>query len=187
MSSTTACLPSSLGWPTPLQVMIRSSMRPRKGRDTMLRMLMQVMLLKTCRIWHQLAFQRQSGTQGGRPSDASVQPGSFPRSLQWNKATDYLHFYTCPWVAFWEVNMMESQCPFLTSSCTHVRVTLPSFFLWHQFSVCLAYAMTSKRINKSQGESVKHAGINLKTPVLGWIIKLGGVQEYHFQPQGPRR
>ena len=33
----------------------------------------------------------------------------------------------------------------------------------HQFPVCLAFAMT---INKSQGQSVKHVGIDLRTPVF---------------------
>ena len=61
---------------------------------------------------------------------------------------------------------MESQYSFLTSPCTHVRVTLYSS-LPYVPSIpslpCHSFAMT---INKSQGQSVKHVEIDLHTPVF---------------------
>ncbi|CAG8849197.1 6030_t:CDS:2, partial [Gigaspora margarita] len=47
----------------------------------------------------------------------------------------------------------------LTSSASE----LPFIFRWRQFPIQLAFAMT---INRSQGQSVKHVGLDLRTPVF---------------------
>ena len=80
MSSSTAFLPSSLGDPHLCRLWQGCPWGSGKVR-TLYWICWQAVLLKTCRLWHQLT----TGTQDGRPSDASVQPGSFPRPLQWNK------------------------------------------------------------------------------------------------------
>ncbi|CAG8854438.1 19380_t:CDS:1, partial [Gigaspora margarita] len=47
----------------------------------------------------------------------------------------------------------------LTSSTSKLLFILK----WHQFPIQLAFAMT---INKSQDQSVKHVGLDLRTPVF---------------------
>ena len=96
VGTTTAFLPSSQGLPTPLQGMTRLSMRPRKGK---------ALCWFGYRLYSQIPTgsdtkwlsKGKPGTQSGMPSGAAAQLGSFPRSLQWNKATDHLPLHICPW------------------------------------------------------------------------------------------
>ncbi|KAF0541545.1 ATP-dependent DNA helicase PIF1 [Gigaspora margarita] len=56
-------------------------------------------------------------------------------------------------------NLTFIPCILLTSSTSE----LPFILRWHQFPIQLAFAIT---INKSQGQSVKHVGLDLRTPVF---------------------
>ena len=111
-----ALLPSSLGWPTPLQAMTGLYMRHRTGMT----------LCWEC--WYSLhswipADTDTNGVPKGKPAfkwDAQwccVQPTSFPYPLQLNKTTDHFPLHTCPWgLQFGRyVNLMESKWALLAS------------------------------------------------------------------------
>ena len=67
-------------------------------------------------------------------------------------------------VAFWEVKMMELKPVFMPCiTLCSCKSDLTFILAHHQFPVHLAFAMT---INKSQGQSVKHVGVDLHTPVF---------------------
>jgi len=152
MSSTTAFLPSSLGWPAPLQAMTGLSMRLRKGGDTMLRTLMQGMPLNTCTLWDQMAFQRQNWHSKWDAQWCCCAIWILPKVSvmeqgYWSLAPPHMSLR----VAFWEVNIMESQHSFLGSPYTHIRVTLPSSLntVNSQFALPLQWQSTKAKDNLS--------------------------------------
>jgi hypothetical protein len=80
MRSTMAFFPSSLGQSTPLPVMIKLSMRPHKGKEPILRMSMQIILLNTCTLAMNIAYFQALPNPSNASWPAPTPPTSPPHS-----------------------------------------------------------------------------------------------------------
>ena len=156
MSSTTAFLPCSLGWPTPLQLW--QSCPWDLGR--------QGHFVEDANAGYASEYL-QTLTPNGFPKTKLALKVGFPVILLCNmkaskglcKGTRLLTTHTSTHVLeghILVVNMMESQCSFLESPYTHVRVTLPSFLhgISSQFALPLHWQSTKAKGNQSSMEEL---------------------------------
>ena len=126
---------------------VHLSMRLRKGEVTILRILIRLCSWIPAGSDNKWLSKGKTGTQSGMASDASQPQGLWMEQGHQSLAPPHMSMR----VAFWEVNMTESQCSSIASPYTHVRVTLSSSLhaVNSQFALPLQWQSTKAKDNLS--------------------------------------